>query len=103
MSLNKIPNSFQQRLCSQNPCEEMYDPYDGVAEMLPFAKAVSAKSYNFDEEGNDRIIDYQRMLQAVKDSDYNGYIGIEYEGIEIPEHEGILATKALLERVWNLV
>lgn len=86
---------------TQIECETVYDRYQGVAELLPYAKAVSAKSYNFNDKGEDRIIDYFKMLQIVKDSDYDGHIGIEYEGTEISEHEGILATKKLMEKVWK--
>lgn len=82
-----------------SPCVEMYDRYKGVAELMPFAKGVSAKSYDFDEQGNCVETDYTRMLQVVKDAGYTGYIGIEYEGGKLSEVEGIKATKALLERV----
>jgi sugar phosphate isomerase/epimerase len=86
---------------TQGDCEKVYDPYKGVAELLPFAKAVSAKSYNFNEQGEDTKIDYYRMMKIVKESDYNGYIGIEYEGMEKSEHEGILITKELMKKAWN--
>ena len=76
-----------------------YDRYKGVSELMPFAKAVSAKSHSFDYEGNDTQTDYYKMIKIVLDSGYNGYIGIEYEGNELGEMEGILATKELLERV----
>ncbi len=75
-----------------------YDPYLGVEELMPFAKGVSAKSYDFDAEGNDTRIDYARMMKIVLDAGYDGYIGIEYEGRNLPEPEGIRATKKLLER-----
>ena len=67
--------------------------------MMPFAKAVSAKTINFDEEGNCVETDYYRMLKIVKDSGFKGYMGIEYEGRNLSEEEGILKTKALLEKV----
>jgi len=79
-------------------CEDEYDKYKGVKELMPYAKAVSAKSYDFDENGNETIIDYLRMLQIVKDAGYSGYIGIEYEGSRLSEKEGIIATKKLLEK-----
>lgn len=78
------------------PCVEEYDKYKGVRELMPFAKAVSAKSYDFDEAGNETTIDYVKMLQIVKDTGYTGYIGVEYEGERLSEEEGILATKKLL-------
>ncbi|RMF24150.1 MAG: sugar phosphate isomerase/epimerase [Bacteroidetes bacterium] len=80
-------------------CIEEYDRYKGVEELMPWAKGVSAKSHDFDENGNEIHTDYMRMLKIVKDAGYRGYIGIEYEGQELSEDEGIKATKALLERV----
>jgi L-ribulose-5-phosphate 3-epimerase len=76
-----------------------YDRYKGVAEMMPFAKAVSAKASSFDAAGNCVETDYRRMVKIVLDAGYRGYFGIEYEGGKLPEPEGIRATKALLERV----
>ncbi|MGB5781154.1 MAG: TIM barrel protein [Eudoraea sp.] len=81
-------------------CKDMYDPYQGVADFLPYAKGVSAKSYNFDANGNETFLDYRRLLKTVKDSGFIGYIGIEYEGERLSEPEGIKATKALIEKVW---
>jgi len=78
---------------------EWYDRYQGVAEMMPFAKAVSAKSHDFDAAGNERNTDYERMLRVVLDAGYRGYVGVEYEGDRLSEPEGIRATKALLERL----
>lgn len=79
--------------------DNWYDRYKGVEEMMPFAKAVSAKAYNFDEQGNCVETDYVRMLKIVKAAKYRGYIGIEYEGSKLSEDDGIRATKNLLERV----
>ena len=76
-----------------------YDRYLGVTELMPFAKAVSAKSHDFDEQGNEKHTDYRRMMRIVLDAGYDGYVGIEYEGGRLSEKEGILATKKLLERV----
>jgi sugar phosphate isomerase/epimerase len=76
-----------------------YDRYQGIAEMMPFAKAVSAKSYEFDERGEEVRIDYHRMLKIVVDAGYRGYLGIEYEGDKHSEDDGVRLTKALLERV----
>ena len=76
-----------------------YDRYQGVTETMPFAKSVSAKSHDFDAEGNETHTDYFKMMKIVLDAGYHGYCGIEYEGGKIGEPEGIRATKALLERV----
>jgi sugar phosphate isomerase/epimerase len=78
---------------------QTYDRYKGVAEMMPFAKAVSAKSHDFDAAGNEMHTDYRRMMKLVLDAGYRGYVGIEYEGDKLSEPEGIRATKRLLERV----
>jgi len=77
-------------------CIEEYDRYKGVAEMMPAAVAVSAKSSDFDENGNETNTDYSKMLQIVKDAGYKGYIGVEYEGDDLSEEDGIIATKNLL-------
>jgi L-ribulose-5-phosphate 3-epimerase len=76
-----------------------YDRYKGVEEMMPFAKAVSAKSHDFDAQGNETHTDYKRMMKIVRDHNYHDYVGIEYEGDKISEREGIKLTKALLEKV----
>jgi sugar phosphate isomerase/epimerase len=76
-----------------------YDRYQGVRELMPFAKAVSAKSHDFDEQGECVETDYHRMLKIVVAAGYRGFVGIEYEGKQLSAPEGILATKKLLERV----
>lgn len=80
-------------------CAEEYDMYQGIKELMPFAKGVSAKSYNFDAAGNETKIDFYKMLQIIKDANYKGYIDVEYEGDVLSEEEGILATKKLLIKV----
>ena len=76
-------------------CIKEYNRYDGLHDLLPFAKGVSAKSYAFDEQGKETTIDYGKMLKLVKEAGYTGHIGIEFEG-EDSEANGILATKRLL-------
>ncbi len=79
--------------------DEMYDRYKGVTELMPFAKAVSAKSHDFNEAGDETHTDYLKMMKIVLAAGYRGFVGIEYEGGKIGEPEGIKATKKLLERV----
>ena len=79
--------------------DEEYDRYKGIAELMPFAKGVSAKSHDFDDDGDETHTDYFRMMKIVLDAGYSGYVGIEYEGSKISEPDGIRATKKLLERV----
>jgi sugar phosphate isomerase/epimerase len=76
-----------------------YDRYKGVKEMMPYARGVSAKTHDFDAEGNETHTDYFKMLAIVLDAGYRGHLGIEYEGNKIGEYEGVRATKKLLERV----
>ena len=78
---------------------EEYDRYKGMTELMPFAKAVSAKSHDFDAEGNETHTDYRKMLGIVLDAGYRGWIGVEYEGDNIGEFEGIIRTRDLLRRI----
>ena len=76
-----------------------YDRYVGVEELMPYAKAVSAKSHNFNEDGDEKDTDYSKMMRIVLDAGYRGYVGIEYEGSELSEMDGIAAPKIRLEKV----
>ena len=82
----------------ENVCIDVYDKYQGVEELLSKAGAVSAKSYDFDSQGNETTIDYQKMLSLVNRAGYTGFIGVEYEGNRLSEKEGILHTKKLIEK-----
>jgi len=79
--------------------EEWYDRYQGVAELMPFARAVSAKSHDFDENGEETATDFMKMMRIVLDAGYRGYVGIEYEGETLSEAQGVEKTKALLSRI----
>jgi sugar phosphate isomerase/epimerase len=79
--------------------EEWYDRYQGVRELMPFARAVSAKSHDFDENGEETTTDFLKMMRIVVDAGYRGFVGIEYEGERLSEPEGVEKTKALLLRV----
>lgn len=78
---------------------QQYDRYKGVEELMPFARAVSAKSYDFDSDGNETTIDYRRMMKLVLAAGYRAHVGVEYEGSRLSEKDGIRATKLLLERL----
>jgi sugar phosphate isomerase/epimerase len=83
--------------------DQWYDRYQGVRELLPYAKAVSAKSHEFDADGYETSTDYHKMMEIVLDSGYNGYVGIEYEGGNHTEMEGIRLTLNLLKKVRDSV
>ena len=82
-----------------NPGAEAYDRYRGVEELMPYARAVSAKTVSFDGRGDEEGIDYRRMLRIVLDAGYRGWIGIEYGGRSADEDEGVRASQRLLERL----
>jgi L-ribulose-5-phosphate 3-epimerase len=77
-----------------------YDRYQGVKELMPFAKGVSAKSHDFNDKGEETRTDFLKMMKIVQAAGYKGYVGIEYEGSKLGEPDGIRATKKLLERVF---
>jgi len=79
-------------------CINEYDKYQGMTELMPYAKAVSAKSYDFDTNGEERTIDFKRIIDITKEFNYDGYYGIEYEGLNLGENDGIIKTKKLLEK-----
>jgi len=75
------------------------DRYEGIRKLMPYARGASGKFYDFDASGNETTIDYNRMMKIVlQDSQFKGYIDIEYEGDRLSEYEGIIAAKRLLER-----
>lgn len=80
------------------PCKIEYDKYKGMRELMPYAKAVSAKSYDFDQNGNETTINYEDMMSIVKKFNYYGYLGIEFEGNKLSEVDGIELTKKLIEK-----
>lgn len=75
-----------------------YDPYKGVAEMMPYAKILCAKSKSFDKDGNEENVDFKRMLKIAKDANFKGYIGIEFEGHGIAPLKGIRLTHKLINK-----
>jgi sugar phosphate isomerase/epimerase len=80
-----------------------YDRYQGTADLMPWAKAVSAKTHDFDDDGNETTKDYPRLMRIVRDFGYRSWVGIEYEGNRLPEREGIARTRDLLVRVHDLL
>lgn len=79
--------------------DKQYDMYQGVRDLMPFAKGISAKTFKFDENGNEPDIDYTKMFKIIHDAKFKGIVGIEWEGDGFSEEEGIKKTKTLLEKV----
>ena len=82
---------------------ESYDRYKGVEMFMPYAKGVSAKTNVFNEKGDEADMDYYRLMKIVDDSGYKGFVGIEFEGNELSEKEGVIATKKLLEKIFATI
>jgi len=76
-----------------------YDRYAGVKDMMPYAKGVSGKTHDFDQDGNETVIDYAKMMKIISDSGFKGYIDVEYEGTKLSEDEGVKASIALVQKV----
>ena len=93
----------RQEPTADNPqptgCQEEYDRYQGVTELMPYAKAVSAKTHDFNDQGQEVHTNYEKMMKIVLDAGYRGFVGVEYEGNELGEEEGIKASKKLLKQV----
>ena len=83
----------------ENQVGEKFDNYVGTDLLMDHAKAVSAKTYAFTASGNEATLDYDRLMKIVLDHGYHGWVGIEWEGGDPGEIEGIKLTKALLERI----
>lgn len=83
------------------PCIESYDRYKGLEELLPYAGALSVKSFDFNESGEETTMDYARFFRIIRAANYDGFLGIEFEGHDMPPREGIKKTMALVERVWD--
>jgi len=71
--------------------------YKGLKMMFPHAAMVHAKTFDFNEAGEQDRFDFGRCMEIAKASGYDGPISIEFEGMG-DEYEGIALTKALIER-----
>ena len=74
------------------------DRFEAVKKLMPYAKAVSAKCYDFAPDGSHPAFDMDRMVETVLATGYSGYIGIEFEGQQMSPHDGVMACKRVLER-----
>ena len=76
------------------------DRYDAVDKMMPYAKGVSAKCYDFGPDGRETKIDFERMVQICVDKHgYHSFLGIEFEGDRLTERQGMRAAKDLLVKL----
>ena len=102
-TLPDLGNFCLERKPGSSECVKEYDRYKGTQELMPYAKGVSAKTYDFAPNGDVIETDYMRIFKIIKDSGFKGIVGIEYEGSKVDEYEGIKKTKAILEKVLKTV
>jgi len=74
------------------------DRYEAVRKMMPYAKGVSFKCYDFGADGKETTIDMDRMMKIVREAGYHGFVGIEYEGNRMTELDGVKAGKKFLDQ-----
>ncbi|MFM2393770.1 MAG: hypothetical protein RLZZ546_1752 [Bacteroidota bacterium] len=84
-----------------SPCIKYYDRFKGLEELMPYASSLSVKSFNFDKDGMETTIDYPKMFDIIKKYNYDGYLGIEFEGDSLPADIGVVKTKDLAVKCWN--
>jgi L-ribulose-5-phosphate 3-epimerase len=73
------------------------DRYNAVKEMMPYAKGVSFKCYDFTPELKETTLDMDRLMQIAFDAGCHGWVGIEYEGNRLTEFEGVQAAERYLD------
>ncbi|HUG66508.1 MAG TPA: TIM barrel protein [Pirellulaceae bacterium] len=70
-----------------------------ITKLVPRAKAICATAKDFDERGEETTYNYRRMVAAVMDAGYRGYIGIDYQGESLEDIAGVKAAHDLLQKV----
>lgn len=87
----------------------MYDEFatrcqpEEIKDIVDVSYYMHGKFYYAEEGENDRSIPYDRILKAVSETDYNGYIACEYEGHhftdEIPARQQLTRYVAMCRRI----
>ncbi|MBG87566.1 MAG: hypothetical protein CMO80_11795 [Verrucomicrobiales bacterium] len=96
--LAKLMDHPRLRLMPDFGKMKAHDPYGGTRAMMPYTDSVSAKSHDFDEQGNSTDFDYARLMKTVNEAGFKGIVAIEYEGKKLGPVEGVKATRKLLQR-----
>ena len=94
-----ILGDFTNCTLERNPDTFYPDPYRGIELLSPYIRAVSAKSEQFDREGQETTIDYQRMFNVLRKAPQLEFAGVEFFGNEITRNQGAVMTKNLIEKV----
>ncbi len=74
------------------------DVYAGTRAMMPYAAVISAKTHEFDAEGNQVDFDYVRLMKIIKEAGFRGVVAVEWEGKLLKPVEGTRASQRLVER-----
>ncbi|MEL7361735.1 MAG: sugar phosphate isomerase/epimerase family protein [Bacteroidota bacterium] len=77
--------------------ERRYDRLQGLLDLAPYTRGISAKTHAFTDEGRETTIDYVASMKVFLDHGFAGFASAEYEGSALSEYEGTQATIALLE------
>jgi sugar phosphate isomerase/epimerase len=83
---------------SHNP-QRRYDRIQGLLDLAPYTRGVSAKSYDFDEQGQETSINYLRCMKLLVDAGFRGSVCAEYEGEHLSEYDGSRLTVELVRNV----
>jgi sugar phosphate isomerase/epimerase len=75
------------------------DRYEAVRKLMPYARGVSFKCYDFNSDDRETTIDMDRMMKIVLEAGYHNWVGIEFEGNRLTEFEGVQAAKSFLDRL----
>lgn len=96
----KEVNSPYLKLCPDFGHFLKDDQIEGFKKFIPHTKHIHAKTHEFDEEGDEINIDYNKLMNILKKVNFDGYLSIEYEGGR-DHDEGIIKSKKLIEKYIN--
>lgn len=77
----------------------LYDRIQGVIDLAPYTRGVSAKAHHFTSEGQESTIDYSTLLKILVDQGFNGTVSAEFEGDQMSEFSGSEAMIKLLKKM----
>lgn len=101
VNLNNIGilGDFTNWTLERNPDTFYPDPYKGFEIMAPYIKAISAKSENFNEKGEEKNTDFKKMFDILEKAPNFIFAGVEFSGNKISRNIGSLKTRELIEKI----
>lgn len=94
-----VLGDFTNWTLERNPDTFYPDPYKGIELLAPYIRAVSAKSSDFTQEGEEVTTNYQKMFDILKKAPDFEFAGVEFFGEALPRNQGAIQTKRLIEKV----